>query len=434
MLVRLALLAAAVLQQPCAHAHTTGVSGFGWLVSGTTEAGPSLEQLPAQVRLAHAAGIRVARFDLSWNITEPQPGVYNFSSYDSWLPAIWDGGLQTMLILDYHNSAYDGFGSPTTPAGVAAFARWCAAAARHFAGRDILWEIYNEPLNFWAAPSGQTPVDPGLVGPKLGSGACLMYVGHGASEPPASWQDPYCQQLFGWWANLAIAASTAIKAVDTQAYVVGPAASIRAWYLDSNQTFLREIFARCAIKRLFCNTISYTKKTETCVCRGVLSHLDAVTVHAYTDGPGSLWDPEEVLPAYAALRDLIDEHAAPNGRNVSIVDGEHGFYTACGKARIETPFSLLEAFPGETCDHLPRQALDKHNGNQLIDKKPFAQGVSKPTVTIGGRGLTQRRNVLLAPRYAVVHTTRMCVRGVSAASRSRQSCWPGRSLSTCWRG
>jgi hypothetical protein len=55
-------------------------------------------------------------------------------------------------------------------------------------------------------------------------------------------------------------------------------------------------------------------------------------------------------------------------------------------------------------------------------------------VTIGGRGLTQRRNVLLAPRYAVVHTTRMCVRGVSAANRSRQSCWPGRSLSTCWRG
>jgi hypothetical protein len=260
MLVRLALLAAAVLQQPCAHAHTTGVSGFGWLVSGTTEAGPSLEQLPAQVRLAHAAGIRVARFDLSWNITEPQPGVYNFSSYDSWLPAIWDGGLQTMLILDYHNSAYDGFGSPTTPAGVAAFARWCAAAARHFAGRDILWEIYNEPLNFWAAPSGQTPVDPGLVGPKLGSGACLMYVGHGASEPPASWQDPYCQQLFGWWANLAIAASTAIKAVDTQAYVVGPAASIRAWYLDSNQTFLREIFARCAINVFFAIPFRILKK------------------------------------------------------------------------------------------------------------------------------------------------------------------------------
>jgi hypothetical protein len=28
-----------------------------------------------------------------------------------------------------------------------AFARWAAAAARHFQGRHIIWEIWNEPEN-----------------------------------------------------------------------------------------------------------------------------------------------------------------------------------------------------------------------------------------------------------------------------------------------
>ena len=60
-----------------------------------------------------------------------------------------------LLILDYHNSAYNGFGSPSTPAGVAAYSRFAAAAAKHYHGRDVIWEIYNEPLNFWAAPTGQ---------------------------------------------------------------------------------------------------------------------------------------------------------------------------------------------------------------------------------------------------------------------------------------
>ena len=54
------------------------------------------------------------RFDLSWNITEPRPGVYDFSSYDCWLPKIWAQDIQVLLILDYKNSAYNGFGSPDT--------------------------------------------------------------------------------------------------------------------------------------------------------------------------------------------------------------------------------------------------------------------------------------------------------------------------------
>ena len=67
-------LAAAPQLSDSAAPHTFGVSGFGWFVSGTTCAGPAREQLQQQVALAHAAGVRLLRFDLVWNATEPRPG------------------------------------------------------------------------------------------------------------------------------------------------------------------------------------------------------------------------------------------------------------------------------------------------------------------------------------------------------------------------
>ena len=141
------LFAAAGLSVAAAQQHVMGISGFGWEVNGNTTAGASLEQLPAQVALAHAAGARILRFDLSWNVTEPKPGVYDWSTYDSWLPVLWAGGMRVLLILDYANSNYNHFGSPSTPAAFAAFGRWVKAAATHYRGKDVIWEVYNEPLN-----------------------------------------------------------------------------------------------------------------------------------------------------------------------------------------------------------------------------------------------------------------------------------------------
>ena len=162
--------------------HLIGVSGFGWLVNGNTTSGVSLEQLPHQVQLAYDAGIRITRFDLSWNVTEPQPGIYDWSSYDAWLPVLWAGGMRVLLILDYANYYYNGFGSPSTPDGIAAFARWAGAAAEHYKGKQIVWEVYNEPLNFWRAPTNTTPEPvPGNTPPRPGSGACLMCAHNGST-------------------------------------------------------------------------------------------------------------------------------------------------------------------------------------------------------------------------------------------------------------
>src|SRR5262249_52011589 len=58
--------------------------------------------------------------------------------------------IRAVFILDYYNRLYDGGVSPFSNEGVNAFARWAAAAVRHFRGRGILWEMYNEPnTRFW---------------------------------------------------------------------------------------------------------------------------------------------------------------------------------------------------------------------------------------------------------------------------------------------
>jgi len=60
--------------------------------------------------------------------------------------------IGALLILDYANPLYDHGAPPRTESTRRAFADWAAAAARHFAGRRVIWEIYNEPNNkmFWA--------------------------------------------------------------------------------------------------------------------------------------------------------------------------------------------------------------------------------------------------------------------------------------------
>ena len=57
-------------------------------------------------------------------------------------------GLRAIYILDYRNPLY---GNPeTTEEGREAYARWAAASARHFQGRNVIWEIWNEPnVGFW---------------------------------------------------------------------------------------------------------------------------------------------------------------------------------------------------------------------------------------------------------------------------------------------
>jgi hypothetical protein len=100
--------------------------------------------------LIAAAGFKFVRMDFFWTETEREKGVYDWSAYDELTKNLEQRGLCAYYIFDYSNPLYEKT-SPQQPESVAAFARWAATAAKHFRGRHVIWEIWNEPngSTFW---------------------------------------------------------------------------------------------------------------------------------------------------------------------------------------------------------------------------------------------------------------------------------------------
>jgi polysaccharide biosynthesis protein PslG len=158
--------------------------------------------------LIAAGGFRYIRMDFGWAGIERAKGQYDWASYDELVSNLEKRHLRAIFILDYSNGLYEPeilsksplngeeqrtVASPQKPESVAAYARWAAAAARHFQGRAVIWEIWNEPnIGFWK--------------PK-----------------------PDVRQ----YTALALAACKAIREVDSGAVIIGPASSEFPWtFLD----------------------------------------------------------------------------------------------------------------------------------------------------------------------------------------------------------
>lgn len=108
------------------------------------------DPVEGEMELLAAAGFRWVRMDFSWSGTERERGVYDFSAYDRLAAHLAKHGMKALFILDYGNKLYETDASVRTKEGREAFARWAAAAAKHFQGRGYLWEIWNEPnISFW---------------------------------------------------------------------------------------------------------------------------------------------------------------------------------------------------------------------------------------------------------------------------------------------
>jgi hypothetical protein len=159
-----------------------------------------------------AAGFKFVRMDFHWESIETAKGEYHWSGYEELLTNLEKRGLRAILIFDYSHPLYEeavtspnpmtgkphkNIASPQHPESIAAFARWAAAAATHFAGRHVLWEIWNEPNgNFWS--------------PK-----------------------PNAEQ----YTALALATAKALREAEPQAAIIGPASSGFPWkFLE---TFLK---------------------------------------------------------------------------------------------------------------------------------------------------------------------------------------------------
>jgi len=186
--------------------------------------------------LIAAAGCKFIRMDFGWGGTERKKGEYNWADYDELTANLERRGLRAIYIFDYSNPLYEetvvsknpitgqdhkDLASPQHPESVAAFARWAAASARHFAGRRIIWEIWNEPnISFWK--------------PK-----------------------PDAKQ----YTALALATAKAVREADSNATIIGPATS------EVPVKFIEEFFTAGALAHLDAVSVhpyrSYRKGPET---------------------------------------------------------------------------------------------------------------------------------------------------------------------------
>jgi len=103
-------------------------------------------------------GMTWVRTDMWWNAVEQEPGVYDFAQWDQELAALESRGMRGLFLLNYGNDLYGG-GPPTTPEAIDAYGDYAQAAAEFFAGRDVVFELWNEPdgPNFW--PPGNRPLE-----------------------------------------------------------------------------------------------------------------------------------------------------------------------------------------------------------------------------------------------------------------------------------
>jgi polysaccharide biosynthesis protein PslG len=107
-----------------------------------------------ELDLIAKAGFKLIRMDLSWSAVEKTRGVYDFekTGYDSLTKGCTDRDISILYILDYSNKLYEKDRSVRTEEGRKAFAAFAEAAAKRYAGKGILWEMWNEPniKQFWS--------------------------------------------------------------------------------------------------------------------------------------------------------------------------------------------------------------------------------------------------------------------------------------------
>jgi polysaccharide biosynthesis protein PslG len=210
-----------------------------------------------------AAGFKVVRLGMGWSTVEREKGVYDFATpgYDGMVQRCTDRGLRMMLILGSRNRLYGPMRTEEARRGLAAYTK---AAAERYHGKNILWDIWNEPNfeSFW-----EVTAEPR----------------YGIRPTPASKQDAadFCK--------LVEAVSTAIKSADPTGIVLAPGTS----EIRVERGYEEELFRN-----------------------GLLKWIDAFSTHPYQKQP-----PEGAVADYNALRLLMQKY----GREVPIVQGEWGY-------------------------------------------------------------------------------------------------------------
>lgn len=99
---------------------------------------------------AGKVGFGAVRTDVSWNTVEATPGVYTYpAGEDAGIAHLHQLGMTMLLIADYSNQYYDGGKTPSSPAGLQAFARFASNVLTHYGTKGNQLEVYNEFNGSW---------------------------------------------------------------------------------------------------------------------------------------------------------------------------------------------------------------------------------------------------------------------------------------------
>ena len=136
----------------------TAIGQAGTLNGGLGVEIEHTENTASTLDLARSLGFKWVRTEMFWADVETAPDVYNFAWYDSLLASLKARGMNAHFILCYGNPVYTGaswFVPPRTATAVTGFGNFAKAAAAHFAGKAVHFEIWNEQniATYWNPPS-----------------------------------------------------------------------------------------------------------------------------------------------------------------------------------------------------------------------------------------------------------------------------------------
>lgn len=111
---------------------------------------PTIPQFAGYEPLVPQLGYSAVRMDAIWSSIETKKGQYDFpAAYDATYNTLAAEGVSVLPITDYRNKLYDGGKTPSTDAGLDAFAAFSAAVESRYKQPSL--EVYNEfnnlPMN-----------------------------------------------------------------------------------------------------------------------------------------------------------------------------------------------------------------------------------------------------------------------------------------------
>ncbi len=201
--------------------------------------------------IAQAGGTWVRIDGVAWNELERSKGVYTFPpEAKEWAKTMKEHGVNIMGIFKGRVSFYDNGNNPSSPEGIAAFAKYAAYIANEFKGLIDCWEVWNE----WNIQS---------FNPSL--------------EPPEV------------YAKVLKAVYTEVKKVNPNAYIIG---------LDT---------AGLPNEKASPSVYDWVKRV---MAAGAYDYMDAVSGHHYDWGKEGI-DELKLIENVETLRELVGQYGPP---------------------------------------------------------------------------------------------------------------------------